>query len=62
MKATAGLAAISSPDDPEMRRLKAQDALDTILKASKHSKDRELMRDVKRLAKEKAKRYTNFGK
>jgi hypothetical protein len=46
----------------EKRKFAARDALDTISRAKGHLKDRELMRDVKRLAKDQAKHYTNIFK
>ncbi len=46
----------------QMRRQKAEDALHTLSRAEEHRKDRGLMKDVKRLAKERMNRYSNLCK
>jgi hypothetical protein len=51
IKAINGLSAISSDD---AKRYRAEEAMRTLMRASEHMKDKGLMRDVKRLAKEQA--------
>jgi hypothetical protein len=52
---TTAPAGVVGPMPPEEMRWKAQDALRTIHAAESHKKDRELMKHVKKMAKEQAK-------
>lgn len=56
---TASLASISTDD---AKRYRAEEAMRTLMRASEHMKDRGLMRDVKRLAKEQAAALSKVAK
>lgn len=57
--APIGLSSISNDD---AKRYRAQDAMHTLMRASEHMKDKGLMRDVKRLAKEQAAAMSKVAK
>jgi putative N-acetylmannosamine-6-phosphate epimerase len=56
---SAGLSAISTDD---AKRYRAEEAMRTMLRASEHMKDKALMRDVRRLAKEHSAALSKVGK
>lgn len=51
----AGTMSTTKPNDEPERRYKAEDALRDIERAEKHRKDKGLMKDVKKMAREKIK-------
>jgi uncharacterized protein (UPF0147 family) len=59
VKAVNGLSAISTDD---AKRYRAEEAMRTLLRASEHMKDKALMRDVRRMAKEHASALNKVAK
>jgi hypothetical protein len=59
IKSFNGLSAISTDD---AKRYRAEEAMRTLMRASEHMKDRGLMKDVRRIAKEHAAALSKVGK
>jgi hypothetical protein len=59
IKSVNGLSAISTDD---AKRYRAEEAMRTLLRASEHMKDKNLMKDVRRMAKEHASALSKVAK